>query len=274
MDGAILLIAADDGPMPQTREHLLLAKQVGVEKVIVFVNKADLVDHEMLELVELEAIELLQEYDFNTTNTPIIYGSAKLALEGDTSEYGEPSIIKLISALDNYIELPERDIESPFVMPIDNALPVKGRGTVIVGTIKQGVIKKKDAAQGMICLSSFYSRNKFIYLITDEITLNSNHAVTLIVLGLGMNKKTSISDMQVFKKSVNTASAGDNVGINIKSIPAEAIKKGMLLVKGDCFKPTNHFEGTTYFLSKVCILPIHLKLPKPEYCIISHSKSI
>ena len=98
-------------------------------------------------------------------------------------------------------------------------------------------------------------------LITDEITLNSNHAVTLIVLGLGMNKKTSISDMQVFKKSVNTASAGDNVGINIKSIPAEAIKKGMLLVKGDCFKPTNHFEGTTYFLSKVCILPIHLKLP-------------
>ena len=155
MDGAILLIAADDGPMPQTREHLLLAKQVGVEKVIVFVNKADLVDHEMLELVELEAIELLQEYDFNTTNTPIIYGSAKLALEGDTSEYGEPSIIKLISALDNYIELPERDVESPFVMPIDNALPVKGRGTVIVGTIKQGVIKKKDAAQGMICLSSF-----------------------------------------------------------------------------------------------------------------------
>ena len=107
----------------------------------------------------------------------------------------------------------------------------------------------------------FIRETNLYYLITDEITLNSNHAVTLIVLGLGMNKKTSISDMQVFKKSVNTASAGDNVGINIKSIPAEAIKKGMLLVKGDCFKPTNHFEGTTYFLSKVCILPIHLKLP-------------
>ena len=119
----------------------------------------------------------------------------------------------------------------------------------------------------------FEKRIYINYLITYEITLDSNHAVTLIVLGLGMNKKTSISDMQVFKKSVNTASAGDNVGINIKSIPAEAIKKGMLLVKGDCFKPTNHFEGTTYFLSKVCVLPIQLKLPS-AYCVISPSASI
>ena len=149
MDGAILLIAADDGPMPQTKEHLLLAKQVGVTKVIVFINKADIVDREMLELVEIEAIELLDEYGFDTTNTPIIYGSAKLALDGDISEYGEPSIIKLISALDNYVDLPKRDHDSPFLMPIDNILPVQGRGTVIVGTIKQGTIKKKDAAQGI-----------------------------------------------------------------------------------------------------------------------------
>ena len=116
--------------------------------------------------------------------------------------------------------------------------------------------------------ANFYSRNEFIWYL---ITLDSNHAVTLIVLGLGMNKKTSISDMQVFKKSVNTASAGDNVGINIKSIPAEAIKKGMLLVKGDCFEPTNHFEGTTYFLSKVCVLPI---IWNCLYCVILPSASI
>ena len=150
MDGAILLIAADDGPMPQTREHVLLAKQVGVKKLIVFINKADVVDTEMLELVEIEAQELLENHGFDIDNTPIIHGSAKLALEGDTSEYGEQSIVKLISALDNYLDLPKRDLESPFLMPIDNMLQVKGRGTVIVGTVKQGVIKKKDPAQGIL----------------------------------------------------------------------------------------------------------------------------
>ena len=150
MDGAILLIAADDGPMPQTREHVLLAKQVGVKKLIVFINKADVVDTEMLELVEIEAQELLETHGFDINNTPIIRGSAKLALEGDTSEYGEKSIEKLISSLDNYLDLPKRDLESPFLMPIDNYLQVKGRGTVIVGTVKQGIIKKKDPAQGIL----------------------------------------------------------------------------------------------------------------------------
>ena len=153
MDGAILLIAADDGPMPQTKEHLLLAKQVGVKKVVVFINKADLVDKEMLELVELEALDLLEQHGFDANNTPIIQGSAKLALEGDMSEYGEPSITRLLSTLDSYIDLPERDIESPFLMPIDNILSVKGRGTVVVGTVKQGIIKKKDPAQGNIWLT-------------------------------------------------------------------------------------------------------------------------
>ena len=150
MDGAILLIAADDGPMPQTREHLLLAKQVGVKKVVVFVNKADLVDKEMLELVEIEALELLEQYGFDTSNTPIIHGSAKLALEGNTGEYGEPSITRLLKTLDSYVDLPERDIKSPFLMPIDNILSVKGRGTVVIGTVKQGILKKKDALQGNI----------------------------------------------------------------------------------------------------------------------------
>jgi len=217
MDGAILLIAADDGPMPQTREHLLLAKQVGIKKLVVFINKADIADTEMLELVELEALELLENYGFDANSTPFIRGSARLALEGDTSEYGEQSILKLISTLDNYLDLPKRDLESPFLMPIDNYLQVKGRGTVVIGTIKQGVIKKKDPVQ---------------------------------VIGFGMDKKTAISDIQVFKQSVGQAEAGENVGINIKDAPVHSLKRGMMLAKLNSFQPTNHFEGTAYFLSK------------------------
>ena len=150
MDGAILLMAADDGTMPQTREHLLLAKQVGVKKIVVFINKADLVDKEMLELVEMEAMEVLDAYGFDSENTPIIHGSAKLALQGNTSEYGEPSITKLLSALDSYIDLPQRDTESPFLMPIDNIISVPGRGTVVVGTVKQGSLHKNDHLQGKV----------------------------------------------------------------------------------------------------------------------------
>ena len=131
MDGAILLIAADDGIMPQTREHVLLAKQVGVKKIIVFINKADIVDQEMMELVELEAVEILQEFDYDA-NSPIIHGSAKLALDGDGSNYGEPSILRLVEAMDNYFEVPTRDLSSPFLMPIDNAVTVPGRGTVVI----------------------------------------------------------------------------------------------------------------------------------------------
>ena len=217
MDGAILLMAADDGVMPQTREHVLLAKVVGVKKIIVFVNKADLVDKEMLELVELEAMELLDEFGFDHQNTPIIRGSAKLALEGDTSEYGELSIHRLLSALDNHVDLPTRDTESPFLMPIDNIISVRGRGTVVIGTVKRGKLHKKDELQ---------------------------------VVGFGMNHKTTVGNMQIFKKDVATTVAGDNVGINIKHLKAHQLKKGMLLSKPGSFEPTNSFEGTTYFLSK------------------------
>ena len=249
MDGAILLIAADDGPMPQTREHLLLAKQVGIKKVVIFINKADLVDTEMLELVDLETLELLEEYGFDSDKTPIIHGSAKLALQGESSQYGEPSIVKLLSALDTYIDIPKRDIESPFSMPIDNILSVKGRGTVVVGTVKQGVIRKKDPAQGKY-LQILITKN-LTKIISVSRFGNTANFIFSKVIGFGMNKKTTISDMQVFKKSVPMAEAGDNVGINIKNISVESMKKGMVLVKVDSMEPTNHFEGTTYFLTKV-----------------------
>ena len=253
MDGAILLIAADDGPMPQTREHLLLAKQVGIKKLVVFINKADIADTEMLELVELEALELLENYGFDANSTPFIRGSARLALEGDTSEYGEQSILKLISTLDNYLDLPKRDLESPFLMPIDNYLQVKGRGTVVIGTIKQGVIKKKDPVQGMI--ESRYTNYCHLpnYNLRPSSMFNQLHNVFLFipVIGFGMDKKTAISDIQVFKQSVGQAEAGENVGINIKDAPVHSLKRGMMLAKLNSFQPTNHFEGTAYFLSKV-----------------------
>lgn len=170
MDGAILVVAATDGVMPQTREHLLLAKQVGIEKVIVFINKADLTDHESLELVELEIRELLCDFGFDGNHCPVICGSALLALQGDKSNYGESSIIQLISSVDDYIPTPIRDITSPVLMPIDNAFTVPGRGTIVVGTIKKGKI-------------------------------NRNNEVSL--LGFDQNIKTSVGDIQIFRKSVS-----------------------------------------------------------------------
>lgn len=147
MDGAILVVAATDGQMPQTREHLLLAKQTGVKKIIVFVNKADLVDLDVLELVEIEIRELLCDFGFDGDNSPIVYGSALLALQGDASEYGEPSIMKLLDHLDAYIPQPQRDFDSPFLIPIDNFFTVPNRGTVVVGTVVRGTVKKKDDAE-------------------------------------------------------------------------------------------------------------------------------
>ena len=146
MDGAILVVAANDGQMPQTREHLLLARQVGVKHIIVYINKADMVDEELLELVELEMRELLEDYGFDGTTTPFITGSALLALNGDKGPYGEESIHKLIEAVDNYIPLPQRDLSSPFLLPIDDFFTVPGRGSVVVGTVVQGIIKKFDKA--------------------------------------------------------------------------------------------------------------------------------
>lgn len=169
MDGSILVVAATDGQMPQTREHLLLAKQVGIDKIVVFINKADQVDREVLELVEIEVRELLTDFGFDGINTPVVYGSALLAMKGDTSELGEPSIRKLMDEIDNYIPTPSRDITSPFSLPIDNAFTVPGRGTVVVGTIRCGTMTKNVEAE---------------------------------LLGFDEQLKTTISDIQVFKKNV------------------------------------------------------------------------
>lgn len=171
MDGAIIVVAATDGQMPQTREHLLLAKQTGVNRIVVFVNKADLVEHDVLELVEIEMRELLCEYGFDGENSPVIYGSALLALKGDQSEYGEPSIYRLLSALDEYIPTPQRDVNAPFLLPIDNMFSVPNRGTVIVGTLVRGVLKKKDECD---------------------------------ILGHGKILKTTVKDLHVFGESVQS----------------------------------------------------------------------
>lgn len=217
MDGAILVIAATDGQMPQTREHLLLAKQVGIEKIVVYINKADLVDSEMLELVEIEARELLCDFGFDGNNSPIICGSALQALQGDDSELGEPSIRKLLDAIDDYVPTPVRDLTSPFMMPIDNAFTVPGRGTVVVGTLKHGTLSKSSEAE---------------------------------LMGFGENIKTVVSDIQVFKKSVPMAVAGDNIGALIRGVKKATVQRGMLLCAAGSVKMSNHFDASMYLLTR------------------------
>ncbi|CAH0759701.1 unnamed protein product [Diatraea saccharalis] len=173
MDAAILVVAANDGPMPQTREHLLLAKQVGIKYILVYINKADIVDNELLELVEIEMRELLSDFGYDGNTVPMICGSALKALNGDESEFGAPSIRKLLETMDDYVPPIVRDLQSPFLMPIDNAFTVPGRGTVVVGTIKRGVMKRNDEAD---------------------------------LIGFGHNIKTTLSDIQIFKKSVTEVS--------------------------------------------------------------------
>lgn len=170
MDGAILVVAADDGQMPQTREHLLLAKQVGVGKIVVYINKADKSDAESLELVELEMREMLCNYGFDGINCPMICGSAKLALDDDMSDIGVPSVHRLLDAMDTYFEIPQRDVTSPFLMPIDNMFTVPGRGTIVIGTVLKGTLRKNDKCE---------------------------------LLGFDQNIKTTISDMQIFKNAVS-----------------------------------------------------------------------
>ena len=216
MDAAILLVAADDGPMPQTREHLLLARQVGVKKIVVFINKADKADPEMVELVQLEVSELLEQYGFSSSS-PMVVGSAKLALDGDTSEYGTLSIDKLLETMDSYVDLPSRDTGAPFLMPIDKSVAITGRGTVAIGTIKSGMVASGQALQ---------------------------------LVGFGHLISTSAGGIQRFNEDQPNAAAGDHVGIHIKKVKKEMVEKGMLLVKPGSVKPTNHFQGTCYFLSK------------------------
>lgn len=216
MDGAILVIGANDGPMPQTKEHLLLAQQLGIKYIIVYVNKADLVDADILELVEIETRELLTIYGFDGFQIPIINGSALLALNGDTSQYGLPSIKLLLDALDNHIPTAERDYTSPFVLPIDNVFTVPGRGTVIVGTIKQGTIKKGMEVQ---------------------------------LLGFNESMESFIADIQIFQKSVATARAGDNVGVLIRGIKLNSVRRGMILCQRKSLTFTNHYEAQLYLMS-------------------------
>lgn len=217
MDGAILVVAATDGSMPQTREHLLLAKQVGIEKIVVYINKADQVDNEVLELVELEVRELLCDFGFDGINCPVIIGSALKALQGDTSEIGEPSIKKLLEGIDNFVPLPVRDVTSPFLLPIDNAFTSAGRGTVVVGTIKRGVMRKNDECE---------------------------------LLGFDQQMKTTVSDMQIFKKNVTKAVAGDNVGVLLRGVKLSSVERGMLVCAFGSENLTNSYDASMYLLTR------------------------
>ncbi|RNE88477.1 elongation factor Tu, partial [Marichromatium sp. AB31] len=199
MDGAILVVSAADGPMPQTREHILLSRQVGVPYIIVYLNKADMVDDaELLELVEMEVRELLSSYDFPGDDTPIVTGSAKLALEGDTSEIGGPSIDKLVEALDSYIPEPERAIDGAFLMPIEDVFSISGRGTVVTGRVERGVIK-----------------------VGEEVE----------IVGIKDTTKTTCTGVEMFRKLLDQGEAGDNVGVLLRGTKREDVERGQVLAK-------------------------------------------
>jgi len=219
MDGAILVVSAADGPMPQTREHILLAKQVGVPSIVVFLNKADMVDDaELIELVELEVRELLAKYDFDGDNAPIIVGSAVKALEGDQSEIGEPSILKLMEAVDAYIPTPARDVDKPFLMPVEDTMTITGRGTVATGRVERGVLKAGDPLE---------------------------------IVGIRpATKNTVATSMEMFRKILDTVQAGDNAGILLRGVERKDIERGQVLCKPGSIKPHTKFEGEVYILSK------------------------
>lgn len=218
MDGAILVCSAADGPMPQTREHILLSRQVGVPYIIVFLNKADMVDDaELLELVEMEVRELLNEYDFPGDDTPIIVGSALKALEGDTSEIGIPAIEKLVDALDASIPEPKRDIDKPFLMPIEDVFSISGRGTVVTGRVERGVVK-----------------------VGDE----------LEIVGLRDTAKTTCTGVEMFRKLLDQGQAGDNVGVLLRGTKREEVERGQVLAKPGTITPHTKFESEVYVLSK------------------------
>ncbi len=218
MDGAILVVSAADGPMPQTREHILLARQVGVPYIIVYMNKADQVDDaELLELVEMEIRELLSSYDFPGDDTPIIVGSALKALEGDTSDIGVPSIEKLLNALDEYIPVPERPIDQPFLMPIEDVFSISGRGTVVTGRIERGKIH-----------------------VGDEIE----------IVGIRDTTKTTCTGVEMFRKLLDEGEAGDNVGVLLRGTKREEVERGQVLCVPGSITPHTKFEAEVYVLSK------------------------
>ncbi len=218
MDGAILVVSAADGPMPQTREHILLSRQVGVPYIIVFLNKADMVDDaELLELVEMEVRELLSKYDFPGDDTPIVKGSAKLALEGDKGELGEGAIMKLAEALDSYIPTPERAIDGAFLMPVEDVFSISGRGTVVTGRIERGIIK-----------------------VGEEIE----------IVGIRDTLKTTCTGVEMFRKLLDQGQAGDNVGILLRGTKREEVERGQVLAKPGSIKPHTDFTAEVYILSK------------------------
>jgi elongation factor Tu len=218
MDGAILVCSAADGPMPQTREHILLARQVGVPYIIVFLNKCDLVDDaELLELVEMEVRELLSKYEFPGDDLPIIKGSARMALEGQPGEMGEDCIIRLADALDNYIPTPERAVDGAFLMPVEDVFSISGRGTVVTGRVERGIIK-----------------------VGEEIE----------IVGITDTVKTTCTGVEMFRKLLDQGQAGDNVGLLLRGTKREDVQRGQVLAKPGSIKPHNHFTGEIYVLSK------------------------
>ncbi|UPG91239.1 elongation factor Tu [Luteibacter aegosomaticola] len=218
MDGAILVCSAADGPMPQTREHILLSRQVGVPYIVVFLNKADMVDDaELLELVEMEVRELLSKYEFPGDDTPIISGSARLALDGDQSDIGVPAIIKLVDALDTWIPEPVREIDKPYLLPVEDVFSISGRGTVVTGRIERGVIKVGDAAE---------------------------------VVGLRDTQNTTVTGVEMFRKLLDQGQAGDNVGVLVRGLKREDVERGQVLAKPGSVTPHTEFEGEIYVLSK------------------------
>jgi elongation factor Tu len=218
MDGAILVVSAADGPMPQTREHILLARQVGVPYIIVYMNKADMVDDkELLELVEMEVRELLSKYQFPGDDTPIVIGSAKMALEGDKGELGEGSIFKLAAALDSYIPQPQRLIDGPFLMPVEDVFSISGRGTVVTGRVERGIVKVGDALE---------------------------------IVGLKPTLQTVCTGVEMFRKLLDQGQAGDNVGVLLRGTKREEVERGQVLAKPGSITPHTKFTCEVYVLSK------------------------
>ncbi|MCP1469127.1 elongation factor Tu [Sphingobium sp. OAS761] len=218
MDGAILVVSATDGPMPQTREHILLARQVGVPQLVVFMNKVDLVDDaEILELVELEIRELLSSYDFDGDNIPVIPGSAKAALDGVNEELGRGAVLKLMAAVDSFIPQPERPVDKPFLMPIEDVFSISGRGTVVTGRVETGIVK-----------------------VGEEVE----------IVGLKDTQKTTVTGVEMFRKLLDQGEAGDNIGALIRGVKREEVERGQVLAKPGTITPHTEFDAEVYVLSK------------------------
>ncbi len=218
MDGAILVVSAADGPMPQTREHILLARQVGVPYIVVYMNKADMVDdEELLELVEMEIRELLDVYEFPGDDTPIVTGSALKALEGDSGDLGEPSVQKLVAAMDEYFPQPKRETDKPFLLPIEDVFSISGRGTVVTGRIERGIVK-----------------------VGEEIE----------IVGIRPTTKTTCTGVEMFRKLLDQGQAGDNVGVLLRGTKRDDVERGQVLAKPKSINPHTKFEAEVYILSK------------------------